>query len=200
MEPQTLETVTAVLIGIGLSAACGFRVFVPLLGASIASHMGFLQLSPEISWLGSIPALIALSLATSLEIGAYSVPLIDHMMDAVATPAAVIAGSLLMASLLGEVSPFLKWSLAIIAGGGAAGLVQVGSVLARAGTTVLTGGLGNLAIALLEFGGAVGMTLLALFVPFLAAVVLVVGVVLIFRLFLRRRGEDSLTTPSNPTC
>jgi uncharacterized membrane protein len=200
LEPQTLETVTAVLIGIGLSAACGFRVFVPLLGASIASHMGFLQLSPEISWLGSIPALIALSLATSLEIGAYSVPLIDHMMDAVATPAAVIAGSLLMASLLGEVSPFLKWSLAIIAGGGAAGLVQVGSVLARAGTTVLTGGLGNLAIALLEFGGAVGMTLLALFVPFLAAVVLVVGVVLIFRLFLRRRGEDSLTTPSNPTC
>lgn len=201
MEPQTLETVTAVFIGIGLSAACGFRVFVPLLGASIASHMGFLQLSPEFSWLGSIPALIALSLATVLEIGAYSMPLIDHMMDAVATPAAVIAGTLLMASMLGEASPFLKWSLAIIAGGGAAGLVQAGSVLARAGTTVLTGGLGNLAIALLEFGGAVGMTLLALLVPFLAVVVLVVGGVLILRLLLRRRrAKDSLTTPSNPAC
>ena len=201
MEPQNLEMVTAVLIGIGLSAACGFRVFVPLLGASIAAHLGFLQLSPEFSWLGSTPALIALSLATLLEIGAYSVPFIDHLMDAVATPAAVIAGTLLMASLLGEASPFLKWSLAIIAGGGAAGLVQVGSVLARAGTTVLTGGLGNLAIAVLEFGGAVGMTLLALFVPFLAAVALVVGGVLMIRLRIRRSGaKEKLTTPSDPVC
>ena len=201
MEPQNLELVTAVLIGIGLSAACGFRVFVPLLGASTAAHMGFLQLSPEFFWLGSTPALVALSLATLLEIGAYSVPFIDHLMDAVATPAAVIAGTLLMASLLGEASPFLKWSLAIIAGGGAAGLVQVGSVLARAGTTVLTGGLGNLAIAVLEFGGAVGMTLLALFVPFLAAVALVVGGVLMIRLLIRRRGAvEKLTTPSDPIC
>ena len=201
MEPQNLELVTAVLIGIGLSAACGFRVFVPLLGASIAAHLGFLQLSPEFSWLGSTPALIALSLATLLEIGAYSVPFIDHLMDAVATPAAVIAGTLLMASLLGEASPFLKWSLAIIAGGGAAGLVQVGSVLARAGTTVLTGGLGNLAIAVLEFGGAVGMTLLALFVPFLAAVALIVVGVLMIRLLIRRRGAvEKLTTPSDPIC
>ena len=201
MEPQNLEMVTAVLIGIGLSAACGFRVFVPLLGASIAAHMGFLQLSPEFSWLGSTPALIALSLATLLEICAYSVPFIDHLMDAVATPAAVIAGTLLMASLLGEASPFLKWSLAIIAGGGAAGLVQVGSVLARAGTTMLTGGLGNLAIAVLEFGGAVGMTLLALFVPFLAAVALVVGGVLMIRLLIRRRGAvEKLSTPSDPIC
>jgi len=201
VEPQNLELVTAVLIGIGLSAACGFRVFVPLLGASIAAHLGFLQLSPEFSWLGSTPALIALSLATLLEIGAYSVPFIDHLMDAVATPAAVIAGTLLMASLLGEASPFLKWSLAIIAGGGAAGLVQVGSVLARAGTTVLTGGLGNLAIAVLEFGGAVGMTLLALFVPFLAAVALIVVGVLMIRLLIRRRGAvEKLTTPSDPIC
>ena len=201
MEPQNLEMVTAVLIGIGLSAACGFRVFVPLLGASTAAHMGFLQLSPEFFWLGSTPALVALSLATLLEIGAYSVPFIDQLMDAVATPAAVVAGTLLMASLLGEASPFLKWSLAIIAGGGAAGLVQVGSVLARAGTTVLTGGLGNLAIAVLEFGGAVGMTLLALFVPFLAAVALVVGGVLMIRLLIRRRGAvEKLTTPSDPIC
>ena len=200
MESQTLETVTAVLVGIGLSTACGFRVFVPLLGVSIAAHMGFLQLSPEFSWLGSTPALIALSLATILEIGAYSVPIIDHLMDAVATPAAVIAGTLLMASVLGEASPFLQWSLAIIAGGGTAGLVQIASVLARGGTTVLSGGLGNLLIALLEFGGAVAMTLLALFVPFLAAVVLVIGVVLTIRLLRRRGAKDRGTTPANPIC
>ena len=198
MEPQSLDLLTAVLIGIGLSAACGFRVFVPLLGASIAAHTGYLPLSPEFSWLGSTPALLALALATVLEIGAYSVPVIDHLMDTVTTPAALIAGTLLMASLLGEASPFLRWSLAVIAGGGAAGLVQTGSVMARGSTTVLTGGLGNLVIALLEFGGAVAMTLLALFVPFLAAVGLIVGFLLIIR-FVRRRGPKSrLTTPSGP--
>ena len=198
MEPQSVEILTAVLVGIGLSAACGFRVFVPLLGASLAAYLGYLQLSPEFSWLGSTPALLALALATVLEIGAYSVPVIDHLMDTVATPAAVIAGTLLMASLLGEASPFLRWSLAVIAGGGAAGLVQTGSVLARGSTTVLTGGLGNLAIALLELGGAVGMTLLALFAPVLGTLGVLIGFLLIIRLVRRRESKSSLSTPAGP--
>ena len=187
METQGLELVTALLIGIGLSAACGFRVFVPLLGASIAAHAGYLQLSPEFSWLGSTPALAALCLATALEIVAYSLPLIDNLLDAVTTPAAIVAGTLLMASLLGETSPFLKWSLAMIAGGGAAGLVQAGSVMARSSTAVLTGGLGNLLIALFEFAGAVVITLLALFAPLVAAAVLVVGLLLMVRIFVKNR-------------
>jgi hypothetical protein len=187
METQSFELVTAILIGIGLSAASGFRVFVPLLGASIAANTGYLQLSPEFSWFASTPALVALSLATVLEICAYAVPVIDHLMDAVATPAAVVAGTLLMASLLGDASPFLKWSLAMIAGGGAAGLVQAGSVVARSSTAVITAGLGNLLVAILELCGAVAMTLLALFAPLLAAVVLLVGLLLMIRYTVNKR-------------
>lgn len=201
MEPQNLELITAVLIGIGLSAACGFRVFVPLLGASIAAHAGYLHLSPEFSWLGSTPALLALALATALEIGAYSVPFIDHLMDAVTTPAAVVAGTLLMASLLGEVSPFLRWSLAVIAGGGIAALVQVGSVMIRGSAAVMTGGLGNLVIAFLEFAGAAVITLLALFAPFVAAVGLLIGLLLMIRCRVRRYGSKGGPSPpsSSPT-
>ncbi len=198
MEPQSLELLTALLVGLGLSSACGFRVFVPLLGASIAAHAGFLPLSADFSWLGSTPALLALSLATIIEIGAYSVPFIDHVLDAVTTPAAVIAGTLLMASQLGEVSPFLRWSLAVIAGGGAAGLMQAGSVLARGATTMLTGGFGNLAIALLEFVGAVVMTLLSLFVPFLAAAGLFVVLLLMISCIRSRGSKNNLTTPTAP--
>jgi hypothetical protein len=200
VEPQSLDLVTAVLIGIGLSAACGFRVFVPLLGASIAAHAGYLPLSSEFSWLGSTPALLALSLATVVEIGAYSVPMIDHLLDAVTTPAAVIAGTLLMASVLGEASPFLRWSLAVIAGGGAAGLVQAGSVMARGSMAVMTGGLGNLVIALLEFAGAVVMTLIALLAPLVAAVGLLLGLVLMIRNHVRRRAtKRSPSTPARPS-
>jgi hypothetical protein len=199
VEPQTLQLVTAVLIGVGLSAACGFRVFVPLLGASLAAHAGYLQLSQEFSWLGSTPALLALCLATVLEISAYSIPLLDHLMDAITTPAAVIAGTLLMASLLGEASPFLQWSLAVIAGGGAAGLVQAGSVLARGSTAVVTGGLGNLVFALLEFAGAVMTTLLALFAPFVAALGLLIGLLLMIRYLARHSGSKrGPSTPSSP--
>lgn len=200
MEPENLELITAVLIGIGLSAACGFRVFVPLLGASIAAHAGYLQLSPEFSWLGSTPALVALSLATVLEIGAYSMPLLDHLLDTLTTPAAFIAGTLLMASLLGEASPFWQWSLAVIAGGGTAGLVQTGSVLVRGSTALITGGLGNLLVSLLEFIGAVVMTLLALLAPIAAAVCLLVGLLLMFRTLVRRHGSKrSSSTPSGPS-
>jgi hypothetical protein len=200
VEPQSLDLVTAVLIGIGLSAACGFRVFVPLLGASIAAHAGYLPLSSEFSWLGSTPALLALSLATVVEIGAYSVPMIDHLLDAVTTPAAVIAGTFLMASVLGEASPFLRWSLAVIAGGGAAGLVQAGSVMARGSMAVMTGGLGNLVIALLEFAGAVVMTLIALLAPLVAAVGLFVGLLLMIRSHVRRRAtKRSPSTPARPS-
>jgi hypothetical protein len=198
MEPQSQELLTAALIGIGLSAACGFRAFVPLLGVSIAAHTGYLPLSHEFSWLSSTPALLALTLATIIEIGAYSVPLIDHMMDAITTPVALIAGTLLMASQLGDVSPFLRWSLAIIAGGGAAGLVQAGSVLARSATTMFTGGLGNMVITLLEFGGAVATTLMAIFLPFLCAMALIVVMVLILRLVRHRGSKSGLSTASDP--
>lgn len=201
MEVQNQELITAILVGIGLSAACGFRVFVPLLGAGLAAHFGYLQLSPEFSWLASTPALIALALATVLEVGAYSLPFVDHLMDTVATPAAVVAGTLLMASLLGETSPFLRWSLAVIAGGGAAGLVQISSVLARGSISLVTGGLGNLLIAFLEFFGALAMTLLAILVPLAAVLAVAACLLLLIVRFVRgARSRRGLSGEPDPFC
>ena len=186
MDPHSLDLLHGVLVGIGLSAACGFRVFVPLLGVSIAALAGYLPLSPDFAWLGSWPALFAFAVATVLEIGAYSVPYIDNLMDLIAAAAAMIAGTLLMASLLGDTSPFLKWSLAVIAGGGAAGIVQAGSMALRGGSTLLTGGFGNLLVAALEFAGALGMTVLALLVPLLAIAGFIFVAFLLVRAMARR--------------
>ena len=88
-----METVLSLLVGIGLSAACGFRVFVPLLMVSISAMSGHLVLAPGFEWLGSLPALIAFSVATCLEIAGYYVPWVDHLLDSVSTPAAVVAGT-----------------------------------------------------------------------------------------------------------
>ncbi|MBI1842680.1 MAG: DUF4126 domain-containing protein [Verrucomicrobia bacterium] len=168
-----METLLALCIGLGLSAACGFRVFVPLLGLSIAAHAGHVALAADFAWLGSIPAIIALSFATALEIGGYYIPWLDHFLDALATPAAVVAGAMVSASLITDMSPMMRWSLAVIAGGGLAGLVQTTTVLARAGSTLTTGGLGNPLVATLELGGSLLSTLLSLLAPALG-----VGVVL----------------------
>src|SRR5207247_11030604 len=112
------------LVGIGLSAACGFRVFVPLLVVSIASYTGHLHLSSGFEWMGSTAALIAFAPATALEIAGYYVPWVDNLLDTIASPAAVIAGTLITASLVAGMRPLLKWALAVIAGGGVAGLVR----------------------------------------------------------------------------
>lgn len=74
-----METLLGLMIGIGLSAACGFRVFVPLPGMSIAALSGYLSLSPEFEWIGTWPALIAFATATVLEIAAYYIPWVDNI-------------------------------------------------------------------------------------------------------------------------
>src|SRR5262249_55839922 len=114
MDP--IETALSILVGVGLSAACGFRVFVPLLVLSIASITGHATLSSGFSWIGSYPALVAFTIATGLEVAAYYVPWLDNLLDTVATPAAVIAGTIVTASMVSHLDPFLRWTLAVIAG------------------------------------------------------------------------------------
>jgi hypothetical protein len=162
-----MSVILGLIVGICLSAACGFRVFVPLLGMSIAALTGHLHLSSGFEWIGTWPALIAFATATVVEIGAYYIPWIDHVVDALTTPAAVIAGTIATASVIGDIPPFLKWSLAIIAGGGVSAVVQGGTVALRAGSTATTGGLANPVVSTIELVGAILLTILAVLLPIL---------------------------------
>ena len=187
-----METFLSFLAGLGLSAACGFRVFVPLLVVNIASHTGHLHLSRGFEWMGSEAALIAFATATVLEIAAYYIPWVDNLLDAVASPAAVIAGTLVTASLATDLSPFLKWTLAVIAGGGVAGLIQGTTVVTRGASSAGTGGLANPIVATAELGGSLITSLLSLIAPVL--VVLMIGVLLFLagsRLFRNRSKQPA---------
>jgi len=170
-----LEWILSLFAGVGLAAATGFRVFVPLLGVSVAGSLGILPLSSNFEWLSSPVAMAALAIATVLEIGTYFVPWLDNAMDAIAAPAAVGAGAIAALSVLGDSSPFLTWVVAIIAGGGTAGVVHAGTAGARAVSTAVTGGVGNPALALGEFVASVAMTVLSILVP-VAAILLVAWV------------------------
>lgn len=177
------DAIPAVALGIGLAAACGFRVFVPLFLMGIAGASGWLTLSSDAAWAATTPALLALGTATALEVGAYYVPWLDHALDTVATPAALLAGIGASAAVLGDLPPALRWGTAVVAGGGAAGLVQGATVLLRTKSGVLTGGLANPLVATLEAGGAVTLALLAVALPLLALLL-----VLVFLVWVGRRA------------
>jgi Domain of unknown function (DUF4126) len=170
-----LETLLGLAVGIGLSAACGFRIFVPMLGISIAALSGHVTLGAGFEWMGTGTAVAAFGTATVLEIAAYYIPVLDNLLDTIATPAAVVAGTIITASMVGDMSPFLKWSLAIIAGGGVAGVVQGGTVALRAGSTGTTGGIANPVLSTLEMAGSIVTTVLAFLLP-LAGLLLVVWI------------------------
>ncbi|MFN8007671.1 MAG: DUF4126 domain-containing protein [Terriglobia bacterium] len=160
-----METLLSVAIGLGLSAACGFRVFVPLLMTGVTSATGHLRLAQDFQWMASTPALVTFSTATAAEILAYYIPWLDHFLDLLATPTAILAGVIASASVITELPPLVKWSVALIAGGSIAGIVQGTTVLTRVKSSALTGGLGNFLVSTLELAGSIVTAFLAIFVP-----------------------------------
>ncbi len=180
------ETLLSVFVGVALAAACGFRVFVPMLVMSVASYTGHLSLSSGFEWIGSLPALIAFGAATVLEIAGYYIPWVDHLLDVVATPAAVIAGAVAMASSMVGLSPFLHWTLAIIAGGGVAGLIQAFTGVTRLASTATTGGVGNPVVSTAEAGGSITLSVLAILLPFVAAAIVCVVLVIALRMLYKK--------------
>jgi hypothetical protein len=176
------RTLVSLLVGFGLAAACGFRVFVPLLVMSLGAQAGHLDLAPGFEWIGSRPALIAFAAATTLEVLGYFVPLVDHLLDVAAAPAAAVAGIVAMASSVFGMSPFLRWSLAIVAGGGIAALVHFATGAARLASTATTGGLGNPAVAAAELGGSATLSVLAIAVPVVGAALLALLLFVAWRL------------------
>ena len=183
------ESVFGILIGVGLSAAAGFRVFIPLLGLSIAGYFQWLPLGEGFAWIASWQALVAFSVAALLEVGAYYMPWLDHALDMILAPAAAIAGTILTASTVGDVSPFLKWSLAIVAGGGVSSLVHLGTAGIRAAVSLPTGGLANPVVSSGEGLSALILTVLAVFIPVLAFALALWIVFRMFRRLQKRRAD-----------
>lgn len=189
-----MESLLGLMAGLGLSATCGFRVFVPLLGISIAAQSGHLTLAPGFLWLGTWPAIITLGAATLCEVAGYYLPWFDNLLDTIATPAALVAGTIATASMITEVSPMMQWSLAIIAGGGAAGTTQAASVMVRGLSSTTTAGIGNPVISTVELVGSIIGTIIAIVIPVIAMILMLTFAVIIYRwIFQQKKKAPPLT-------
>ncbi|GLU55609.1 DUF4126 domain-containing protein [Dyadobacter frigoris] len=172
-----MEIFLSICLGLGLSASSGFRVFLPMLVANIATLSGWITPGEGFAWMATWTAFFVLFTATIAEISGYYIPFIDNLLDTIATPAAVIAGTLLSTSFIQIDNPVLHWGLGIIVGGGTAGLVQAGTGLLRLFSSKTTAGFGNPVVSTAENIASFSLSGLAIFLPIVALVLVVLLVV-----------------------
>lgn len=189
---------TNIAMGIGLSACAGFRVFVPMLAGAIAAHFNIIHLPANMDWLQSWPAIILFGTAAIAEVGAYYIPFIDNILDTIAAPLSVAAGTLLATSILPiqTLDPTLRWGIGLLAGGTAAGTIQLGTSLLRLFSSKATVGTGNAIVATTENAAAISGSVLVFIIPVVIAVLLVFLIVWILMKLIRRSFS---TKPANIT-
>lgn len=183
-----MDLFISICIGIGLAASSGFRVFVPLLAANIAALAGVYQFGNGFEWLNGWTAFYILLTATVAEIVAYYIPWLDNILDHIAMPVAVAAGTVLSASFMAaDWEPALRWGLALLAGGGTAGVIHSGMGLLRLGSTATTGGLGNPVVTTAENGFSISLSLVVWVMPILVGVLVLLLVLYIIRKLVRAK-------------
>ena len=183
-----METLVEICLGVSLAAACGLRVFVPPLVMGIMVRLGVLHLAGGAAWMAGTPALVALGVATLLEVTAYHVPWLDNALDLMAGPIAILAGIAVSFAVLSNEDPLVRWTLALVAGGGAAAGVQAVTTLARHVSSLTTGGLLHPVLAFAEAFLPFTLSVLAILLPLVA---ILLGLALL-TIFLRRRARAGL--------
>ena len=186
---MTSETIISIFLGVGLAASVGFRVFLPLFALSLASFFNVWELNESWQWIGSLAAVLTLGIATFVEIFAYFIPWVDNALDSVSVPLAAVAGTAVMVSTVVNLDPVVTWSLAIIAGGGTATAIKGAGATGRLASTATTGGLANPVVTTVETGAAVVVSTASIFVPFFAAVLVCIILIIIFRIYRKLRPK-----------
>ena len=188
-----MEIILSIFLGVGLSAAVGFRVFLPLLLLSLAGFYEYIPLNESWEWVGSLTAVITLGVATLVEIFGYYIPWLDNLLDTIAIPLAAVAGTLVMVATIGDLSPVVTWALAIIAGGGTATAIKGNTSALRLTSTATTGGVANPVVATVETGTSTVMSLAALFVPVIAVILVILLFIGILKFYKKLRKKDTPT-------
>lgn len=180
-----ISTIVSIFLGISLAASVGFRIFVPFFVLSLAAHFEIVPLNENWEWVGNTPTMIALGIATIIEIAAYLIPWVDHILDIIAIPLAAIAGTAIMLSTAANFDPLFTWVLAIIAGGGTASAIKSSTTSTRLASTTATAGLANPVVSVVESGTSIFLSIIAIFLPIVAIVIVIAILWFVVKLFKR---------------
>ncbi len=188
--------IIAAFMGISLAAASGFRVFLPPFILSLAVRADFIDIDlvgTQFEFFTSTPSIILLGIATIAEFAAYYAPWIDSLLDAIATPAAVIAGIGVTAISLEGSEPVVQWAIAIIAGGGMSATIQSATVATRGISSTFTLGVANPVVATGENVASVALTIIAILAPILAILLAAILALLLIRRRITKSSQSMET-------
>ncbi len=179
-------------MAIGLSAACGFRIFIPPLSYGLLYRADLVQLEDGWTWIGNEWVIAILALASIIEICANLIPWLDNFLDILATPTSIAAGTVLSSSCLTNFDPGLQWMLSVMSGVLITGGFQFSTVSIRGLSSIFTGGCFNPIFSIIEDFISIGITLSIILFPLIGIIVIILIAFLIWRLYLlmirRKRG------------
>ncbi|MDP3377836.1 MAG: DUF4126 domain-containing protein [Brevundimonas sp.] len=196
-----LETwVLPVLLALGLAAASGLRIFVPLFMAALAAKFQLfgIELNDGMLWMTSNTAIAALGLATVIEIVSDKVPVLDNALHAIGLIARPVAGALVAGSMFVGLDPTAAAIAGIIVGAPTAlafGAAQGGT---RAASTLSTAGMANPLLSVVDDLVSVGTVMIAFLMPLLIPVVILIGF-LVLRAVYNHWRKDHRTPATVPT-
>lgn len=183
------EIIISICLGVGLAAAVGFRVFLPLLVLSLAGYYDVIPLNKSWEWAGSLTAVVVMAIATLIELFGYYIPWVDNILDSIAIPLATVAGTAVMVATVSDLSPVVTWALAIIAGGGTATAIKGNASALRLTSSATTGGLANPVVATVETGTSIVMSIASIFLPVLAFIFVLAIFFGIFKFYKKLRKK-----------
>ena len=199
------EPLTTLGRTLGFSFAAGINLYTTVAILGLASRYGWVALPPQYhvfdnNWI--IGTALALYV---IEFVADKVPWIDSVWDAVHTVVRPIGGALIAVATLGDASPATETLVGLLGG-----TLAAGTHFGKAGTRIMANAspepFSNWILSLVEDAFVVGLGLLALKYPLAAAIVVVIGVVILiacarwlYRAIRRAlRGGVNSTTPQIP--
>lgn len=191
----------AALTGTGLAAAAGLNAYIPyLIVALIAKFTDIITLPAEFAWIESWWSIGIGSVLLLAEVVLDKVPAVDSVNDAIQTFIRPGIGGLIFVAVQSaeqvESSTFLGDHPWIGAASGIviAGTVHTAKAVVRPVVNVGTAGFGAPVVSTVEDTGAIGLSLVALFLPVLVVFVLALLVWLFVVLWLRLRRRRRAAT------
>ncbi|MHA0042620.1 DUF4126 domain-containing protein [Deinococcus sp. PEB2-63] len=180
-----MELLSGLLSSLGLSGAAGLNAFIPLLVVGLLSRADVIQLNAPFDLLANPWVLLGVAVVGLLDFVGDKIPGVDHVLHVAGGVVNAAAGAVLFASQAGvaDVPPALSMALGLIVAGG----VQATRTAVRPVATATTAGLGNPVVSTVEDGTSLLLSALAVFAPLVAALLLVVIVVGVYRFWSARR-------------
>ena len=189
------EAISGLSAAFGLSGSAGLNAYIPLLLVALAARFPMsdplVKLTPPFDLLGSSWAIGLIAVLLVVEIVADKIPAVDSVNDAIQTFIRPAAGAILFAgsaNVITDIHPILALGSGLLVAGG----VHATKTAARPVVTVTTGGVGNPVVSTLEDIVAFVVSLLAILLPIIAALLLLTFLFVVIYFVRRWRQRRTL--------